>query len=408
MQNKTEYRKLSDLKKLPNNPRTIKTDSFEKLCESLKNSPDYFEARPLILSDRTGELIVIAGNQRYEAANANGSKEAPTYLLSGLTEEREREIIIRDNVNNGTWDWNIIANEWDAEQVAEWGLEIPDFNTETLEAEEDDFDTTPPEIPITVLGDLYEIGEHRLLCGDSTCSDTVAKLMNGEKADMVFTDPPYNLGEIIKGDAFITENKRKIEQQSWDKGFNVKDSVLIADLFTKKDSSCYFFTSQYLFGDIVEVAKTFSEMVQFCVWIKNNPQPNMGKRYYTQSVELCVFFTKGKHVFNFTEQGHEYNFWNINKEKHTTEHPTEKPVNVSSHAIIKSSHVSALILDLFFGSGSTMVASHQLKRKCYGMELDPKYCDVIVNRMRKLDPTLVIKRNGEVVIETDEQQVNNR
>jgi len=125
MQNKTEYRKLSDLKKLPNNPRTIKTDSFEKLCESLKNSPDYFEARPLILSDRTGELIVIAGNQRYEAANANGSKEAPTYLLSGLTEEKEREIIIRDNVNNGTWDWDVLANEWNAEDLESWGLDVP-------------------------------------------------------------------------------------------------------------------------------------------------------------------------------------------------------------------------------------------------------------------------------------------
>ena len=123
MQNKTELRKLSDLKKLPNNPRTIKTDSFEKLCESLKNSPDYFEARPLILSDRTGELIVIAGNQRYEAAKANGLKEVPTYLLSGLTEEKEREIIIRDNVNNGEWDWDVLANQWNAEDLESWGLD---------------------------------------------------------------------------------------------------------------------------------------------------------------------------------------------------------------------------------------------------------------------------------------------
>jgi len=124
MQNKTELRKLSDLKKLPNNPRTIKTDSFQKLCESLKNSPDYFEARPLILSDRTGELIVIAGNQRYEAAKANGLKEVPTYLLSGLTEEKEREIIIRDNVNNGEWSWDALANEWNAEDLENWGLDV--------------------------------------------------------------------------------------------------------------------------------------------------------------------------------------------------------------------------------------------------------------------------------------------
>ena len=128
--NKTELRKLSDLNKLPNNPRTIKSDSFQKLCESLKNSPDYFEARPLILSDRTGELIVIAGNQRYEAAKANGLKEVPTYLLSGLTEEKEREIIIRDNVNNGEWNWDALANEWNAEDLESWGLDVPIFDEE--------------------------------------------------------------------------------------------------------------------------------------------------------------------------------------------------------------------------------------------------------------------------------------
>jgi len=144
MQNKTELRKLSDLNKLPNNPRTIKSDSFQKLCESLKNSPDYFEARPLILSDRTGELIVIAGNQRYEAAKANGLKEVPTYLLSGLTEEKEREIIIRDNVNNGEWNWDALANEWNAEDLESWGLDV---------WQPDDFSDKNKEIDIDELGD---------------------------------------------------------------------------------------------------------------------------------------------------------------------------------------------------------------------------------------------------------------
>jgi len=387
---KIQYLKITELKHHPNNPRLIKDLMFKKLCESIKANADYFETRPILCNKK---MIVFAGNQRLKAAKEIGMKEVPVAVMD-ISEDRQNEIMFRDNVSNGEMDWDIVNDNWSELPLADWGVELPVGFAEEV-AEEDDFDVPEGGIETDiVLGDLFEIGSHRLLCGDSTCSDTVAKLMNGEKADIVFTDPPYNLGEIIKGDAFITENKRKIEQQSWDKGFNVKDSVLIADLFTKKDSSCYFFTSQYLFGDIVEVAKTFSEMVQFCVWIKNNPQPNMGKRYYTQSVELCVFFTKGKHVFNFTEQGHEYNFWNINKEKHTTEHPTEKPVNVSSHAITKSSDVKGLVLDLFLGSGSTMVAAHQLKRKCYGCELDPKYVQVIVDRMKKLDPTLVIKKNS--------------
>ena len=120
-----EYRKLSLLKKLPNNPRTIRNRDFEILCESIKSNPDYFEARPLILSDRTGELVIIAGNQRYEAAKYLKLKEVPTYLLKGLTAKRERELIIRDNISNGEWDFEALANEWNEVELEDWGLFIP-------------------------------------------------------------------------------------------------------------------------------------------------------------------------------------------------------------------------------------------------------------------------------------------
>lgn len=121
-----EYRKLTELKELPGNPRTIKKDQFEKLKKSIQDNPDYFEARPIILSDRTGELVILAGNQRYKAAKALGKSEVPTVLLSGLTEEREREIVIRDNVENGEWDIDALANEWDASELEEWGVEVPE------------------------------------------------------------------------------------------------------------------------------------------------------------------------------------------------------------------------------------------------------------------------------------------
>lgn len=124
-----KYRKISELKELPDNPRTIKGESFKRLCESIKNNPEYFEARPVILSNRTGELIIIAGNQRYKAAKELKLKEAPTYLIENLTEEKEREIIIRDNVNNGEWDTEILANEWEVDQLKEWGLDLPAFKT---------------------------------------------------------------------------------------------------------------------------------------------------------------------------------------------------------------------------------------------------------------------------------------
>ena len=122
-----EYRKLTELKKLPNNPRIIRDKQFKTLCDSIRDNPKYFEARPLILSDRTGELVIIAGNQRYEAAKSLKLKEVPTYLIEGLTEAKEREIIIRDNISNGEFDWDILANDgWDDLPLADWGVDLPE------------------------------------------------------------------------------------------------------------------------------------------------------------------------------------------------------------------------------------------------------------------------------------------
>ena len=128
-----EYRAIADLKELPGNPRTIKKDQFEKLKTSIKDNADYFEARPIILSDRTGELVILAGNQRYKAAKAIGLKEVPTILLPNLTEEREKEIIIRDNVENGDWDWDALANEWDADVLDSWGVKMPTWDENQTE-----------------------------------------------------------------------------------------------------------------------------------------------------------------------------------------------------------------------------------------------------------------------------------
>ena len=132
-----EYRKLKDIKLLDRNPRTIRDDDFKKLVQSIEANPDYFEARPLILSDRTGELVIIAGNQRYRAAKELKLNEAPTFLIKDLTEEREKEIIIRDNVSSGQWDFDILANEWDVEQLEEWGLDVGGFDVNSDDYGED-------------------------------------------------------------------------------------------------------------------------------------------------------------------------------------------------------------------------------------------------------------------------------
>lgn len=386
-------RKLSELKKYTGNPRTIKDTQFKQLCKSIEDNPDYFEARPVILSDRTGELIIIAGNQRYDAAKHLKLKEIPTHLLTGLTEDREKEIIIRDNISNGEWDMNLLS-DWDKVKLEEWGVDV-EWPVEQLDAVEDDF-----EIPETietdiVLGDLFEIGDHRLLCGDSTDSDAVGQLMNGQKADMVFTDPPYALFGNSTGVA------------------NVVDDNMVRPFFKNIMKMCQQNTK--IFGHIFMCCDWHSafsietcarevglKAKNMCIWDKGDG--GVGAMYQ-QCYEIIWFFdnspqsnkTMGKTKAGVITVNGVPNIWRFQRVTGDREHNAQKPVEMIKVPISNGTKDRQSVLDLFLGSGSTMVAAHQLKRKCYGMELDPKYCQVIIDRMRKLDPTLIIKRNGEVM-----------
>ena len=204
------YRKLTDIKKLPNNPRTIKKDDMERLKKSIKDNPDYFEARPIILSNRTGDLVILAGNQRYEAAKALKMEEVPTFLLEGLTEAREREIIIRDNVSNGDWDMDALANEWDIDLLQEWGVEeIKPFK----EIVEDEPAPIDEENTYSIVGDIYQLGEHRVFCGSFEDDEKIRELFGSKKATCTFTDPPYNVavknrstGKTIQNDNMAHED----------------------------------------------------------------------------------------------------------------------------------------------------------------------------------------------------------
>ena len=197
---------IGKIKANPNNPRTIKDDKFFKLVQSLKDLPEMAKVRPVVVNQ---DMVVLGGNMRLKAMKEAGWKEAPVEIVD-WDEDKQRQFIIKDNVGFGEWDWEMLANEWDAEQLDDWGLDIPAFDDpKELEVEEDDYEMPDQITTDIVLGDLFEIGPHRLLCGDSTDSDAVARLMNGAKADMVFTDPPYGMkldadysgmkSEIFKG-----------------------------------------------------------------------------------------------------------------------------------------------------------------------------------------------------------------
>jgi len=384
--------KSSDIKANPNNPRIIKDDKFKKLVESVKNFPEMLELRPIVVNK---DMIILGGNMRYKACKEAWIKEIPVIIADNLTEEQEREFLIKDNVSGGEWDWDILANEWDKEELEEWWLDVT-FETVEPEAEEDDFDVPDGGIETDiVLGDLFEIGEHRLLCGDSTDSEQVAKLMNGEKADMVFTDPPYGMFldtdySQIKGTENSIGFKGNKQGNKYDKIIGDNEDFtpeLINTIFANFNycKEIFIWGADYF----IDLIPNYGKDGSWFVWNKRSSEAQ--QRGIGNTFELC--WSKSKHkrlVFDFEWFG--FLSKDDPKEARNRVHPSMKPSKLLSRLITEYCKGDTLV-DIFLGSGSTMVAAHQLKRKCYGMELDPKYVQTIVNRMQKLDSTLLIKRN---------------
>lgn len=380
---------IKDINPNPNNPRVVKDAKFKQLVQSIKEFPEMLELRPIIVNS---DMIILGGNMRYKACIEAGLKEIPIIKADQLTEEQQREFIIKDNVGFGEWDWEQLANEWDVEELAHWGLDLPlDFESTELEAVEDDFEQ--PEVIETdiVLGDLFEIGEHRLLCGDSTDSDAVAKLMNGQKADMVFTDPPYKIeteggakGSIGAG---LRKQGKDIEFIS---NFEPTEFLQVLPIVFSKNMNAYIFCNKELLPDYLVWARDAGYSFNVLIWKKPNAIP-IGDSH-RPDIEYLLLFRKSA-IWNNGLKDVNYSRC-LEYGRESGLHPTMKPIELISNELKISSHIGSVVMDFFLGSGSTMVASHQLKRKCYGMELDPKYCQVIIDRMRKLDPTLIIKRNG--------------
>jgi DNA modification methylase len=359
---------IGTIKNNPNNPRVIKDDKFKKLVQSIKDLPEMAEVRPVVVNT---DMVVLGGNMRLKAMREAGWKDVPIQVVD-WDEDKQRQFIIKDNVSGGEWDWDMLANEWDTEELQEWGLDLPDFdNAKELEAEQDDYEM-PDELQTDiVLGDLFEIGPHRLLCGDSTDSDAVAKLMDGQKADMVFTDPPYGIGfeynshKDTKGDEYL-----KFCDEWFDNLQLVSNFIFISTgwayqkyWWNKDPKDCFY-------------------------WLSKNKRTGGSISHFRKIEPLFIWGKpKNKYNFDFFEQVTEI------IEELKGKHTCPKPVSLISD-ILKAVNERDLICDIFLGSGTTMVAAHQLNRKCYGMELDPKYCQVIVDRMLKLDPTLEVKRNG--------------
>lgn len=420
--------KLKDIKPNPNNPRVLRDDKFQKLKQSITEFPKMLSLRPMVIDENN---VVLGGNMRLRALQELGFtdvEEAWVKRSSDLTEDEKKRFIIADNVAFGEWDWDTLANDWDVADLEAWGLDIPQFENEAeeLEASEDDYDVPEGGIETDiVIGDLFEIGEHRLLCGDSTEVDTWEKVMNGELADMVITDPPYNVDYVGK-----TKDSLKIINDSMS---NDEFYIFLYDFYTALGSFTKLGGAWYVWhadseGHVFRQAFKDSGLLlkQCLIWVKNSMV--MGRQDYHWKHEPCLYGWKEGAAHYFTSDRTKTTviedtvnvskltkeemkkmlneilsdktkstILHCNKPHRNAEHPTMKPILLFAPLIDNSSKVGEIVADGFLGSGSTMVAAQQLKRKCYGMELDPRYCQVIIDRMKKLDSTLIIKRNGVVI-----------
>ncbi len=378
---------------IPNkeNPRFISDKKFNKLVQSIKDFPEMLDKRPLVVDE---DMVVLGGNMRLKALQKAGIKEIPIDIAEGWTDEQKKEFIIKDNVGFGEWDFDILANEWDTEKLNEWGLDF-DFKIEP-EAEEDDYNE-PDDLKVdVVLGDLIEIGEHRLLCGDSTDSEQVSKLMNGEKADMVFTDPPYG----VSYNGGHNKKKRKGINNDTLLGKDIsnlfRDSIITSCLFSKDYSPYYiWYANAKSIETFIGLNETDIEVRAIIIWYKIKSGLGAFMSQYIPNYEPCIYGHKKNNSIKWYGQTEEKTVWELPNDNKNKLHPTQKPIRLAERALKNSSKTKDLIYDCFLGSGSTMVASHQLYRKCYGMELDPKYCQVIIDRMIKLDSNLVVKINGK-------------
>ena len=380
MELKIKYMSVNDL--VPYEKNTKKHDDVQinNVAESIKQ---YGFVQPVVIDKNN---VVVIGHCRLLAAKKLKMADVPCVCVEDLTEEQVKALRIVDNKSNESpWDFDFLADE-----LAEISLDDFDFDFGIdTEAEEETeiVEDEAPEVdeenePITKLGDIWQLGRHRLMCGDSTDKSTVELLMNGIKADMVFTDPPYLMG--FEGNVHADGSK----------SFNAKHGAIKNDKMSREDGDkfilsifenikefnkgayyvCFYRLGlDYIFRALDELNNRYKALI---IWDKGNH--TLSNSDYMSKYEPIVYGWFDSHLF----YGNRSNFdiWNIQRTQKNDLHPTMKPIALCAKAIENSSKKEDIILDFFGGSGSTLIASEQLNRKCYAMELDPKYCDVIIKR----------------------------
>jgi site-specific DNA-methyltransferase (adenine-specific) len=376
MPDNTSKIKLSEIKLNSDNPRLIKDDKFKKLVASIKDFPKMMELRPIIVDDT---MTILGGNMRYNALREAGYTEIDDSWVKqakDLTPEEKKQFIIKDNLPFGEWDWDILGNNFEIKDLLDWGFDEKDLKIEQ-DIEEDEAPEVSDEPAISKLGEVYQLGRHRLMCGDATNKDDAFLLMDfGKvKADMVFTDPPYGVNYEGK-----TKDKLKIQNDIETNTF--ADSLPNYISHTKAGAAFYVCCPPgNNFKDFFLPFEEYCYLSSTIIWAKNSLVMGHGDYHYQHEPILYGWNKDGAHQYYGDRK--QTTLWNIDRPTSSKEHPTMKPIALITKAINNSSKQDDIVLDLFGGSGSTLIACEQTNRTCYMMEIDPKYCDVIRKRYAK-------------------------
>lgn len=407
---------------IPSNPRRLDDDAFAKLKKSIEERPGMLALRELCVYPHGNKFVVLGGNMRLRAMRELKYKEAPCKVIPEDTPLDElKAFVVVDNSSFGAWDYDALANEWDDLPLQDWGVPVWEDNTteeETTPAQpdtvQDDFDEETEKVETRCNpGDIWQLGDHRLMCGDSTDADTVKKLMDGSLADMVFTDPPYGTTQL-----------------AWDKEPDLSKMFTCLITYSKDNAALLIFGTQPFVTDLINAKRDLFKYE--IVWEKSQATGffNAKKAPLRIHENIIVFYDRlptynpiktikevhgkigrkrvnsdyrkitggfmgkvglGKaDTWEYIEDGTRYptdvvkfSNWNgvrFGNKENAVVHPTQKPIPLADYFIKTYSNDGEIVLDPFGGSGTTLIAAEQLGRRCYTMELDPHYCDVIISR----------------------------
>ena len=368
-------KKTNEIKPYENNPRK-NDEAIKYVAESIKQ----FGFKVPIVIDKNG--VIVAGHTRYKASKKLGLEEVPCIVADDLNEEQIKAFRLADNkvAEKSEWNFDLLDEELGDIlnlDMSDFGFELK-LDEEEKEVEEDDFEIELPEEPKAKLGDVYQLGNHRLMCGDSTKEEDVAKLMNGVKADMVFTDPPYRMEAQGGSNQWVGRSAAKLGESIKELcNFNPTEFLnRLNELFDKK-MNAYIFCNKDLVPDYLNWALENKYAFNILFWKKPNALP-LGEQH-RPDVEYLIFIRKNA-IWNNGLKNVSYSKCLEFNRDNSTDHPTMKPLELIANELKISSNEKSIIVDLFGGSGSTLIACEQLNRSAYLMELEPKWVDVIINR----------------------------